>query len=156
MHAPPLVAGDNRRNTTDRRQRPTPMFSRHALFGGRRQACRRQKEQVASFVDNHGTGLFLVVNVVLALNTLDALFTVLFLSYGAREINPLVAASLESGLGMFLTMKSVGIGICVVFLTLTKNFRVSRLGLGVVSVGYGLLMAWHAYLYFNLASFVGE
>ena len=47
-----------------------------------------------------------------------------------QEVNPLVAASLDSGMWLFLTVKSVGIGVCVAFLTLTKNFRASRLGLG--------------------------
>ena len=130
------------------------MLSRHTLAGGRRRSGRRQGERWGTFVDSHGNTLFLMVTAVLALNILDALFTVLFLSYGAIEMNPLVAMSLESGLGTFLTVKSVGIGICVGFLTLTKNFRVSRVGLAVVLVGYSLLMGWHSYLCYNLQSFV--
>jgi len=101
-------------------------------------------------VDKHGWGLFLVVSSVVALSVLDALFTVLFLSHGAVELNPVVAASLERGLWVFLTVKSLGIGTCVTFLTLTKNFRVSRLGLAVVLVGYAALLAWHGYLYDHL------
>ena len=126
------------------------MFSRHTIFGGRRRDCRRADETRGAFVDNHGTLLFLVVTSVAAFNVLDALFTVLFLSYGGLEINPLVAASLESGIWVFLTMKSVGIGACVIFLSLTKNFLVSRIGLGVVFVGYMLLMVWHLWLYMHL------
>jgi len=132
------------------------MFSRHALLGGRREACRRDDERWGNFVDNHGWVLFMVVSAVLLLSVLDALFTVLFLSYGAVELNPVVAASLDSGLWLFLTMKSLGIGICVTFLTLTKNFKVSRAGLGVVFVGYSALLVWHSYLYTNLCSFTGE
>jgi glycosyltransferase involved in cell wall biosynthesis len=90
------------------------MFSWHALLGGRRQASRRDEERWGGFVDSHGYMLFLVVSLVLVMNVLDALFTVLFLSCGAEELNPLVAASLESGLWTFLTMKSAVIGVCVV------------------------------------------
>ena len=70
------------------------------------------------------------------------------------SVNPLVAMSLDSGMWLFLTVKSVGIGVGVAFLTLTKNFRASRLGLGVVFVGYSMLMCRHVYLYCNLARFV--
>ena len=132
------------------------MFSRYALLGGRRETGRREGERWGHFVDNHGWVLFLVVSTVLLLSILDALFTVLFLSYGAVEMNPVVAASLDCGLWMFLTMKSLGIGICMTFLTLTKNFRVSRIGLGVVFVGYSALLVWHSHLYNNLGTFGWE
>ncbi|MHC4078975.1 MAG: DUF5658 family protein [Planctomycetota bacterium] len=152
----PSVSPEDRRDSGDRRARPTPMFSWHALLGGRRQASRREEERWGGFVDSHGYMLFLVVSLVLVMNVLDALFTVLFLSCGAEELNPLVAASLESGLWTFLTMKSVVIGVCVAFLTVTKNFRVSRAGLAVVFTGYSMLLGWHGYLYCNLSSFVLE
>jgi Domain of unknown function (DUF5658) len=155
MHHPSLPPLE-RRDRLDRRTRPTPMLSRYALLGGRREACRRDSERWENFVDNHGWGLFLVVSAVLLLSVLDALFTVLFLSYGAVEMNPVVEASLNGGLWVFLTLKSLGIGICVTFLTLTKNFRVSRLGLGVVFAGYSALLVWHAYLFENLCRFIGE
>ena len=132
------------------------MFSRYALMGGRREGCRRTDEHWGNFVDNHGWALFLVVSAVLLLSVLDAFFTVLFLSYGAVEMNPIVAASLDGGLWVFLTMKSLGIGVCVTFLTLTKNFRVSRIGLAVVFLGYATLLGWHGYLYSNLGHFTGE
>ncbi len=155
MHARSL-APEDRRDSSDRRARPTPMLSRHALLGGRRQTSRREEERWGSFVDSHGYMLFLVVSLVLVMNVLDALFTVLFLSCGAEELNPLVAASLESGLWTFLTMKSLVIGVCVAFLTVTKNFRVSRVGLAVVFLAYSMLLGWHGYLYCNLNSFVLE
>ncbi len=126
------------------------MFSRHTFFGGRRQDVRRLHEQEGMFVDRYGSGLFLVVTLVAMLNILDAFFTVLFLSYGGREVNPIVDASLSLGLWPFLTMKSLGIGLCVGFLTITKNFRVSRIGLSVVFLGYLTLLGWHGYLYTSL------
>lgn len=131
----------------DRRRTVTPMISRYAFFGGNRRAARRRAERDGAFVDTHGTGLFLVVTGVATLNILDAFFTVLFLSYGAKEINPVVQMALDVGIWWFVILKSVGIGVCLLFLTMTKNFLVSRIGLGIVCVGYTVLLGWHGYLY---------
>jgi hypothetical protein len=140
---------DDRRGT-DRRRRPTPALSRYAIFGGRRVGGRRTGEDANQFVDRHGPWLFLVVVGVVALNFLDAWFTVLFLSHGGVELNPLVDQVIQSGLAPFILLKSAGIGFCVAVLTLTKNFRVARLGLGFVFGGYALLLGWHLYLFWNL------
>lgn len=136
-----------RRDPSDRRQRATPMFSSYTLFGGRRGRSRRAHEQEGVFVDTHGSVLFLAVTAVAALNILDAFFTVLFLSYGGQEINPIVQMALDVGIWWFILLKSVGIGLCLVFLTITKNFWVSRVGLGIVCLGYSALLGWHGYLY---------
>jgi len=123
------------------------MFSRHAFFGGRRQGSRRVIEQEGTFVDSYGSLLFLAVTGVAALNILDAFFTVLFLSWGGKEINPIIQMALDVGIWWFIVLKSLGIGVCLLFLTMTKNFFVSRVGLGIVCVGYSLLLGWHGYLY---------
>ena len=50
-----VVAGqDDRRHGPDRRQRPTPMWSRYVLHGGRRRGARRTSERDGAFVDIHG------------------------------------------------------------------------------------------------------
>lgn len=136
-----------RRGHADRRQTATPMLSRYAFFGGRRRGQRRGHEQDGSFVDTHGATLFLVVTGVAALNILDAFFTVLFLSYGGQEINPIVQVALDIGVWWFIVLKSLGIGLCLMFLTVTKNFLVSRIGLGIVFTGYAVLLGWHFYLW---------
>ena len=131
----------------DRRQTPTSPFSRHVWFGGRRRSNAHPMEVEGSFVDQHGPGLFLAVLVVLLLNVLDALFTVYFLSYGGRELNPIMDWVLKFGVMPFLMVKTVGIGVGVVLLALAKNFRAARFGLGFVMVGYTLLFGWHILLY---------
>jgi hypothetical protein len=123
------------------------MLSHYSVFGGRRRGGRRGVEVEGAFVDHHGPGLFAVVTAVAALNILDAFFTILFLSYGGRELNPVVQLSLDAGVWPFIWLKSIGIGICLLFLTVTKNFRFARVGLAVIFVGYLLLLGWHGYLY---------
>jgi hypothetical protein len=135
------------RRRSDRRHRETPPVSLYALRGGRRrEGGRRPGERTSSFVDLHGAGLFLIVVGVTALNFLDAWFTVYFLSHGGIELNPLVQHILGWGTWSFIVAKSVGIGVCCIVLTITKNFWISRIGIGVVFGGYLLLFGWHLYL----------
>lgn len=136
----------------DRRDRPTPMFSRYAWHGGRRASPRRMDEIEGAYVDLHGPGLFLTVTVIAMLNFLDAFFTILYLSFGGHELNPVVQQSLELGMPWFIGLKSVGIGLCLVFLTMTKNSQFSRLGLAVIFTGYLALICWHGVLYIGLAA----
>ncbi len=124
------------------------MWSRYALFGGRRRTVRRGEEREGAFVDAHGARLFLMVAAILALNLLDAWFTLLFLSHGGKELNPFVQRILDLAAHPwpFLVFKTVGIGLCCAFLTLTKNFRSARFGLWFVLLAYSALLAWHLYL----------
>ncbi len=137
-----------RRAGGDRRQRPTPMLSRYSLFGGRRRTVRRADEREGAFVDVHGPRILLMVVAILGLNLLDAWFTLLFLSHGGQELNPLVQVVLDLGghPWPFLLMKTVGIGCLCAFLILTKHFRSARWGLWFVLVGYSVLLAWHLWL----------
>lgn len=130
----------------DRRRNAPRLVSRHTVFGGRRIVARRVTERRGYIADLHGPGLFVVVLSVAALNILDAFFTLLFLAHGGREMNPLIDAVLQLGVWPFFLVKSLGIGVCIGFLTITKNFWLSRVGLGLVLAGYSLLLGWHFYL----------
>lgn len=124
------------------------MFSRYTFFGGRRRQARRADERDGSFVDIHGSYVFLVVMAIVVLNLADAWFTLLFLSHGGRELNPFVQVVLDmsSHPWPFLILKTIGIGIACSFLAVTKNFRSARIGMGIVFGGYLLLLGWHLYL----------
>lgn len=124
------------------------MLSRYVVWGGRRRTVRRAEEREGAFVDVHGARLFLVIGAIIALNVLDAWFTLLFLAHGGRELNPFVQVVLEldGHPWPFLLFKTVGIGCACAFLTLTKNFRPARIGMAIVFVGYAVLLGWHLYL----------
>jgi len=136
------------RRQTDRRHRPTPMFSRYVLFGGRRRHIRRDDEREGAFVDVHGPFVLFVVLAIVALNLMDAFFTLLFLSHGGQELNPVVQWVLDSTWHPwpFILLKTVGIGMACAFLTMAKFFRPARIGLAFVLVGYGVLLGWHLFL----------
>ena len=79
---------DTRYSGSDRRSKPTPMFSRYILMGGRRRHVRRTEERDGAFVDVHGPVGLIIVLAIVVLNLLDAYFTLLFLSHGGVELNP--------------------------------------------------------------------
>jgi hypothetical protein len=141
------------RRQNDRRKEQS-IFSRHVWFGGRRVGARRGGENQGLLVDIHGWGLLAVAVAIIGLNLLDAWFTMLFLSYGGRELNPMVDALLQLGYHPwpFIILKTLGIGIAVVLLALAKNFRSARFGLALVLIGYTVLLGWHLYLYTHLDS----
>jgi len=145
---PPTVAGPNQRRGGDRRKRPTPMWSRYVFCGGRRRHVNRGEEREGAFVDVHGPGVFLMVLAIVGLNLLDAWFTLLFLSYGGKEMNPLVQYVLDLGSHPwpFVVLKTLGIGAACMFLTMTRNFTAARYGLWAVLLSYSALLSWHLYL----------
>lgn len=116
------------------------------LWGGRRAHARRTGDSREAFVDRHGVGLLAVTLTIILLNVLDAHFTLLFLAHGGQELNPVVQLLLDWSIPAFLLLKSLGIGVCVGFLVITKNFRAARIGLTAVLTGYTLLLGWHLYL----------
>jgi hypothetical protein len=148
--ATPAAAASQERRFGDRRQRPTPMLSRYSFVGGRRAGSRRKEDDSSVFVDVYGGRLFTLALAIIGLNLLDAWFTLLFLAHGGREVNPFVQKVLDCGPFAFIVFKTFGIGICVAFLTITKNFRAARIGLITVFVGYTILLGWHLYLLANL------
>ena len=124
------------------------MLSRYVLFGGRRRQVRRDRERDGSFVDVHGPGVLLVVLVIVALNLLDAFFTLLFLSHGGTELNPAIQWVLDSTWHPwpFLLLKTLGVGVAGAFLVMAKHFRSARIGMGFVIAGYTILLGWHLVL----------
>ncbi len=139
-----------RRSQTDRRRQPTPMLSRYTFFGGRREGGRRSEEDRNIFVDRYGQGLFLASAFVLLLNLLDAFFTLFYLSYGGKELNPVAQFLLDVGPEAFLLAKTLGIGVCVAYLVLVSRFKGAKLGLAVVLSLYTALLGWHLFLFFRV------
>lgn len=137
----------SRRQGADRRTQPTPMLSRYTFFGGRRRGGRRDAESTNVFVDSYGQGIFLLATAIVLLNTLDAFFTLLFLGLGGEELNPVALALLNAGPMVFLTVKTVGIGLCSAYLVLVSKFRGVRWGIWSVLLIYAALLCWHLYLY---------
>ena len=125
------------------------MFSRYALYGGRRRVPRRDFEREGAFVDVYGPAVFLVLLGILGLNLIDAFYTLVYLQRGGLEANPVVQLLLDLGMTPFVAVKAMVIGVATVLLCMCKNFRYARLGLRL-SVGvYTLLALYHMILFFH-------
>jgi hypothetical protein len=131
----------------DRRQQPTPRFSRYTFYGGRRKSVRRSEEREGSYVDRYRALVVMVVIWVALMNIGDSFFTLLHLQSGGIELNPVAAALLKSGRFGFVFFKSLMICAALIVLVLHKNFWMARLGLWASAAGYTLLNLYHISLF---------
>ena len=133
--------GEERR-ASDRRREPTRPLSR--LLGGpyRRARGRRLSDQV-DYVDLYSRRDIALLLAIFLLNVGDAFFTMLWLSRGGREANPVMDFFLDIGPGAFIMQKCFIVGIWLVVLLVHKNFRFARLGLYAALAVYSMLMIVH-------------
>ncbi len=126
----------------DRRSHPTSFISTFK-YGGRRKRFRRNGEERNQYVDLPSFRSILLVLMIFALSTLDAVFTIIHLENGAFELNPLMEAIIESGLQSVFIIKSLGIGLIACFLAIHQNFKISFYGMHVSATIYTLLLVYH-------------
>jgi len=132
------------RSGVDRRERPTPMFSRYLLFG-RRRGGRRDGERERIYVDRVGPRVTVAFFAVTLLSLADAYLTLYELSRGATEANPIMRAALDLGNGGFVLVKTLMTVLGAAFLALHKTWPLGRACLAIAVVGYLALMGWHLY-----------
>jgi hypothetical protein len=137
----------DRREGVDRRRRPTRWISRYAIWGGRRKGGRRPGDRKNIYVDRYGPGVLVLVLAILALNVLDAYFTVLYLEKGGRELNPLVRWIMGLHPDAIFFVKSGVIGLCLVVLCIHKTFLYVNRALWGILVFYTALLGYHLYLH---------
>jgi hypothetical protein len=114
------------RNQSDRRNSPTPIFSRFAIYGGQRKIIRRGYDKGEHlFVDLYSTRLFIAVLALLLLSVFDAYMTLTLIDRGSvYEANPFMAYFLDHGI-----------------------FHFTRIGLPVAIKIYILIVAYEFYLF---------
>ncbi len=135
----------DRRVRPHRRNKPTALNFRFWLTGGRKRGRRRGEGQNI-YVDRYETRDVGLAAAVLVLNVLDAFLTVVYLSYGGAEANPIAAWLLECGVGWFLAAKTLAVSVCLIFLILHKTFRLVRPALRLLLFFYALLLVYHMFL----------
>ena len=96
LAAEALADSSDRREPLDRRQRPTSIFSRFAL-SGRRRGGRRDGETRNIYVDRYSSEEWLLASGVLVLSFADLVFTLVHLSVGGKEANPVMDWFLQIG-----------------------------------------------------------
>jgi hypothetical protein len=137
------------RNHSDRRKTPTPIISRHSLYGGQRKIIRRDYEKGKHlFVDLYSTRLFIAVLALLLLSCFDAYMTLTLIQKGSvYEANPFMAYFLDYGIFHFTAAKLIITIASICILCLFKNVRLTRIGLPVAINIYILIVAYEFYLF---------
>ncbi len=129
------------RRTADRRDRPTRPWS--GWLTPRRRARGRRESDRASYVDRYTRRDVVLLLSVFLLNVGDAWMTMLWLSRGGREANPVMDFFLDISPTAFLVQKCIVVGFWLLILLVHKNFRFARIGLYASLVVYALLTLVH-------------
>lgn len=132
---------------SDRRDQPTPRFSKYSFLGGRRRKVRRNEEREGTFVDRYSLRLWIMAVWVCLMNVGDSYFTLVHLQAGGVELNPIADWLLEQGRAPFVLYKSALITLAVLVLCVHKNFYLARIGLWVASGTYTVLVLYHLSLF---------
>ena len=139
-----------RRRGPDRRTRVARALV-YGSFNPRRLGPRRTGDHVLGSVDWHHPWWLAIATLILTLCAGDAVLTVVLISRGAYELNPLLAPLVGGSGALFAAVKIGLTGVGVVLLTLLSRVKafggipVALLLYGVL-VGYGVLIAYELYL----------
>lgn len=144
--------GVDRRSEQDRRQKRLPLLT-WLFFNGRREFSRREDDhkQIVA-LDRYSPSLFIGVILVLSLSLLDALLTLILLSRGAKELNPVMDYYLSHGPYAFIAVKYALTAFSVLIIVLLKNTLPNRYRLNTANLlhlfaaAFGSVVIWQFYL----------
>lgn len=115
MHARERVENE-RRSGVERRRHTIAAYWRGA-FNPRRRHGRRVGDRTYPVIDWHSPRVLALVLLILGLSALDGVLTVLLMSQGANEVNPVMALFVPHSLGLFAAVKlgltSIGAAVLV-------------------------------------------
>jgi hypothetical protein len=115
-----------RRSGKDRRKRSF-YFLRQPFSSGRRRMLRRHTDRRRFFLfDHYSPKLFYAIVLVLMLSVADALLTLLLISEGAQELNPVMAYFLTFGPNIFMMTKYLITAASVIIVVLLNYIAVRR------------------------------
>ena len=135
-----------RRSGLERRHR-----SLHAYWHGarvpRRRSGRRETDTDYPIIDWHSPRVFAWVMAILTLCVCDGVLTVLLMSHGATEMNPIMALFVPHSLGWFATIKLALTSIGTIVLVACSRMKLFRaipgeLLLGAIFLAYLALVAY--------------
>ena len=124
-----------RRNAGDRRKEATPALSRYTFLGRRKDIRRNDDQHEGGYVDHYSSGLFFFLVLTIALNILDALFTMFILEMKEfRELNPVVGSAINLYGDKFWVWKFAIVSFSLILLCLHSKFK--RVKAVIVSVSF--------------------
>jgi hypothetical protein len=136
----PGEAGEQRR-LSDRRQRVLWSVVYGSFNARRRRPPRRMNDSRYHSLDWHSAHLLAVSIGILLLSVGDAVLTLTLMSYGAVEVNPVMAVLVDGSPAVFASLKMAMTGISVMLLVLLARYRFMRV-VRVELILYGALAAY--------------
>jgi len=152
MHAKDRVLHE-RRSGVERRHMTVGAYWRGAL-NPRRRFGRRATDRTYLVVDWHSPRVLALVLLILGLSTLDGVLTIMLMSHGANEANPVMALFVPHNLGWFAAIKlgltSIGAAVLVACARM-KLFRLfpGEVLLYLVVACYSALVGYELHLLEN-------
>lgn len=134
-----------RRILIDRRSHPTDGLSKFTVQGRRGSFRRENDRRKGGYVDRYGPGLLILLVLILGLNVLDALLTMIILSNGGLEMNPVVRSVMHLYGDKFWVWKFFTVSVPLILLCLHSKFRLVMpviFGIGAVYVAVVLFEVW--------------
>ncbi len=130
--------------------------ARYMWGRGRRLNLRRSSDRRRPAVlDRYTQGMFAGIIGVLVLSLLDATLTLLLLSNGAVELNPVMAYFLSHGQVVFIGAKYFFTSVSVIMVLLCSHVFIQRPGIYLRSLlnlfmgCFGLVIAWELFLIYK-------
>jgi hypothetical protein len=132
------------RKGSERRQKPTPFLNRY-LFRGKRRGHRRDEDlKYNVYVDRFKAIEWGAIALLLFLCSADGLLTLIHLSNGFKELNPILNSFYQYGGPMWLMVVKFGItlpGLVTLFMHVKKPFVQN--GIRLLVAIYTVLIVYH-------------
>lgn len=119
----------------------------HGSLNPRRRAGRRSDDLLYPIIDWHSPRIFAWVLAILVLCVCDGVLTVVLISNGAVEVNPVMAQFVPHSLGWFAAVKLSLTGLGAAVLVACSRMKIFRaipgeLLLGLILAMYAVLVAY--------------
>ena len=143
-----------RRTGIDRREMNPSLFSKYLLTGRRTIPRRRVDRQRHQKIDRYSSKILVIIVLILALSILDAIFTLVLVDNGAREVNPLMAYYLHHSPLMFICIKYFLTCSAVILTLFCKDFYIfntkvkAKILFFLLPVPFILVIPWQLHLIF--------
>ena len=146
------MAGFDRRSGIDRREKSLPLFNKYLMKGKRSTPRRKADRQRPQEVDRYSAKTLTIILIILALSILDAIFTLVLVGNGAREVNPLLAYYLDHSPLFFLCVKYWLTCASVILILFCKDFYIfntrvkAKVFFFMLPIPFVLVIPWQLHL----------
>jgi len=146
------MTGLDRRSGIDRRGKNPQLFSKYLMTGKRSTPRRKADRQWPQKVDRYSAKTLTIILIILGLSIVDAIFTLVLVGNGAREVNPLLAYYLDHSPLFFLFVKYWLTCSSVILILFCKDFYIfntrvkAKVFFYMLPIPFILVIPWQLHL----------